>query len=372
MTIPLENWCSTCEEEVNDHSTICTTCGETLGLPPASTTTVNRRSQHEPSSFSGIRAIPEFLNQDVHQADQDVQALLLGLRGQVSDINLIAQQAMAAGNTGEEWQEIPAELLAPQNAGHRGRPTSKVTLSQIPRVVLHDKSSLFRQASFTYANTQCATIPAEFGPGEAIQLEKASIIIASPLTALKGLSKECKDLILTATNPIVYLERGDGVTFVNKAIQAQNAGASAVVIGNNQSAPWPYIMKDSAGEAQKMGLDIPVVMIKQTDGIDLVKYCRQKAVLEATLKIQALSKDCVVCCETYNVEDTVMTLPTCGHVFHERCALAWLTKHNTCPFCRRELPTDDTDYEQERRRTQRTHAGSVSGNNEEQWNEYYG
>jgi len=28
-----------------------------------------------------------------------------------------------------------------------------------------------------------------------------------------------------------------------------------------------------------------------------------------------------------------------------QCALAWLSKHSTCPSCRFELPTDDESYE---------------------------
>jgi Ring finger domain/PA domain len=287
---------------------------------------------------------------------------------------LARQQLQQAAEA--EWEEIPAELLAPQNATHRGRPTSKRALARIPRVILHDKSSLFRQASLSYANQQCSAIPAEFGPSEAFQIKEAAIVIGSPRTAKGGLSEECKIQIKEARDSFVYLERGDDVTFVYKALQAQQAGARAVIIGNNQSSPWPYVMKDSVGEAQKMGLKVPVVMIQQHEGKNLVDYCKQRNSLgdavSGELNILSLSKECAVCCDTYNVNDTIMTLPACSHVFHEKCALAWLTKHNTCPFCRRELPTDDTDYEQERRRMQRTHAGSAPNGNQSQWSEFYG
>mmetsp|Transcript_25145 Transcript_25145/g.24902 ORF Transcript_25145/g.24902 Transcript_25145/m.24902 type:complete len:83 (+) Transcript_25145:638-886(+) len=32
-------------------------------------------------------------------------------------------------------------------------------------------------------------------------------------------------------------------------------------------------------------------------------------------------------------------------MYHTECLLPWLEKHNTCPACRHELPTDDIDYE---------------------------
>jgi hypothetical protein len=383
MTIPQNNWCPTCEEGVHDHATICTICGDALGPPPSTSTARQGRGGSNPSSSFGVRAVPEFMTDDFRLAGREVGTLLSNLRGQVQDINAIARQAMEEGNG--EWEDVPAELLAPQNADHRGRPTAKETLAKIPRIVLDDKSSLFRQASLELSSLKddsssiplrFPAIPAEFGPTQGFQIEKATLIEATPRTAKGGLSEETKAQISQSSNPIVYLERGDGVTFVNKAVQAQKSGAVAAIIGNNTSAPWPYVMKDSSGEAEKSGLDIPVVMIKQADGKALIEHSKRNNhppdLVLAGLRIQSLMKDCVVCCDTFANGETVMQLPSCGHVFHKPCALAWLTKHNTCPFCRRELPTDDSEYEQERRRTQRTHAGSASGNNESQWSEFYG
>ena len=36
-------------------------------------------------------------------------------------------------------------------------------------------------------------------------------------------------------------------------------------------------------------------------------------------------------------------------MFHSDCVTKWLEIHNTCPLCRFELPTDDPNYERERK-----------------------
>lgn len=368
MTIPTNNWCPTCQLVVHDHQVICTICGDSLGpLPSTSSSSL--------SLTDGVRLIPEFMIDDVRQAGRDVRTMLSSLRGQMHDIH-----------EDDGWQAIPPDVLAPQNTEHHGRPTAKDVLSKIPRIILDEKSSILRQSSLELSsllvasglNWTCTCIPAEFGPTQAFQVDNSAVIVASPLTAKGGLSENTKSQIQKSSNPIVYLERGDGITFVNKAFQAESAGAVAVVVGNNMSTPWPYVMKDSVGEAQQCGLTIPVVMIKQADGKALMEYHKKYASssdpgsVVASLRVQSLTKECAVCCDNFGIKETVMCLPSCGHVFHEKCVMAWLTAHNTCPFCRRELPTDDLHYEQERRRSQRTHAGSSSGSNELQWSGYYG
>ena len=170
-----------------------------------------------------------------------------------------------------------------------------------------------------------------------------------------------------------------------------------VIVGNATSTTgsgggdevWPYIMQDPKKEAQQFGLTVPVVMIRRDDGRRLVQWATTITPSTTTSNngrqddndtMQQLpnnnidndnnnyyctpcriiirdkdseSNSCPVCADPFAIGDTIVRLPNCGHVFHENCALMWLTKHNTCPYCRSEMATEDEEYESERRRRQR-------------------
>ena len=47
--------------------------------------------------------------------------------------------------------------------------------------------------------------------------------------------------------------------------------------------------------------------------------------------------------EEHNEEESVVKLP-CLHLFHHACISEWLSRSNTCPTCRYELPTANKEY----------------------------
>ena len=47
---------------------------------------------------------------------------------------------------------------------------------------------------------------------------------------------------------------------------------------------------------------------------------------------------CHVCITDFDMKEKGMFLP-CGHIFHPKCIEPWLKEHNTCPVCRKEMPS---------------------------------
>lgn len=77
-----------------------------------------------------------------------------------------------------------------------------------------------------------------------------------------------------------------------------------------------------------------------------------KSAVMKLLTVNIASEDgtllCAICKDTVNVGETAKKLP-CGHGYHGDCIVPWLGSRNSCPVCRFELPTDDPDYEAERK-----------------------
>ena len=386
MTIPA-NWCPACEDTCDDHPSVCSICGTALTTAPQAP---QRRQQAAAAATTTTpRVIPTLLEAmpELRQTTQNLQDLIHRIRQQITEAQADQERLWQdLQQARDDWQTAPAEWMDP-SAGvvnGAGPATSKAYLAALPRTVLQEHSSwlvqplVAIQAAAGTSGTEPWTVEGTMGdfgiplPSSPFTTQ-GQIVLASPRTGRGGsLSSACLAQIARCTKPVLlYFDRGD-VTFVQKASLAQSAGAVACLIGNHVAEPWPYIMQDSKGEASACGLTIPTLLLPKQAGVKLKELLASATSVSAHVDIRPTTRsDCVVCTEAFQKGATVVRLPECGHLFHEACALPWLSKHNTCMYCRRELPTDDADYERERRRTQRTHAGSAPRQSTE-FHNFYG
>ncbi|KAF7072726.1 hypothetical protein CFC21_077817 [Triticum aestivum] len=61
-----------------------------------------------------------------------------------------------------------------------------------------------------------------------------------------------------------------------------------------------------------------------------------------TVTVTDAGLDCVVCTDPLPPSAPVRRLP-CGHLYHSHCIVRWLSEQNSCPICRRSIPTIASD-----------------------------
>ncbi|KAL7540452.1 hypothetical protein ACHAXR_010115, partial [Thalassiosira sp. AJA248-18] len=420
---------SACEEEVPSPQPdgICLTCGEDLISPPnnANNSQSQRRTaaprQDDDAAATAAMALMASSMENATAIDpSSLLPFVNQLRGNPNE-----EGGVGSDNVDDLAGILPPEALNPQAGTAKTRPVSQTALDNLKRIVLTPQSAELFDAQISLYETRpigdfspcisksagCLTlnaVPGEFGPiasppssgnkglTTGSTPRTAGIIVFSPRTTKGNISSETLSEIAFLRQHrmpfVAYVERGDGITFVQKAILCQRAGwekgkeslCIGVIVGNTASGGgkevWPYVMQDTKKEAQTLGLKIPVVMIRREDGLRLVQWTKKEQMdnsqyTPCQISIhskQANSHTCPVCTDSYVPGATIIRLPLCGHVFHESCALAWLSKHNTCPYCRKEMPTDDEDYEQERRRREANPGGVESGSSDANGHSFYG
>ncbi|XP_071733105.1 E3 ubiquitin-protein ligase CIP8 [Rutidosis leptorrhynchoides] len=79
-----------------------------------------------------------------------------------------------------------------------------------------------------------------------------------------------------------------------------------------------------------------------------------KSAVEGLPTVEVIVNDSEVCAickdKVFNNEKEVVKQLPCGHMYHQDCIVPWLGSRNTCPICRFELPTDDPEYEEDRKK----------------------
>jgi PA domain/Ring finger domain len=254
-------------------------------------------------------------------------------------IQQLTQQITDLRNNLSGLQARENNFGAAGGAGANGDGVPQNVLDGLPRERLTERSSILKEGTLTLVTftggpgetgetkTDLQVVPAEFGAIQA-NLQNVRLVATQQQTATRPDDTSSAD----HTGAILVLRRGE-ITFAQKARAAQQRGALGLVIVNDRATPWPYIMTDSTNEAADIA--IPVVMVPQGTHFPT----ENSSNTNCSLRIQEnADMTCCVCTESFCNTITIH-LPKCHHRFHEACALTWLSRHNSCPYCRSVVHT---------------------------------
>jgi len=244
-------------------------------------------------------------------------------------------------------------------------------LKSIGEIQVDKRKGILLDACLIIGPLKVMCVIAQFGPLPISTCLESRIVRANPEFG------EEVELInaVDCVEKIVLMRRGV-VSFCTKAIRAQSAGASAVIVMQTADK-WPFVMTDSASEL-KDDINIPVVMIGKQDSELLEGFlkngkaessmideaCSESIAsvgIEATLKFESLECECSICQEEIEEGAIVIKLP-CRHHYHKDCVMGWLEKNNTCPLCRKSMPvatSAELQLAERRRRDANSSASSM-------------
>ena len=80
-----------------------------------------------------------------------------------------------------------------------------------------------------------------------------------------------------------------------------------------------------------------------------IENLKKYKINEEKIKEFGFENSCAVCKDEFNIGEECLSMP-CNHNFHKDCIIPWLNERNSCPVCRYELPTDDKDIEEMKKR----------------------
>nr|KAJ0208069.1 hypothetical protein LSAT_V11C500267740 [Lactuca sativa] len=94
--------------------------------------------------------------------------------------------------------------------------------------------------------------------------------------------------------------------------------------------------------------------LTESDNNDIEASAASKSVVQTLqmVEVSAMTstKSYVVCKDgMFNIEQKIMKQLPCGHMYHGVCIIVWLHSRSTCLICKHELPTDDPEYEEDRK-----------------------
>ncbi|DAZ93419.1 TPA: hypothetical protein N0F65_000070 [Lagenidium giganteum] len=212
------------------------------------------------------------------------------------------------------------------------RPASQSAITKLGSFTADQASTIEVAAIVQGIKGEVIAIPANFGPCHSVA--DCTIVLGDPIDGAQNFANAS-----LVKGSIVVLDRG-AVTFAQKVIRAQKAGAVAVIIIQNVDV-WPYTMTDSKGESA--GLTIPAFMMSMKQGQGFVDFLRSKLTTSQAVRGEILvrkdARECVICQVEMAIGMQVTRMP-CQHLFHTDCLHEWFKVGNSCPICRVEIPAE--------------------------------
>ncbi|XP_057871833.1 uncharacterized protein LOC131078191 [Cryptomeria japonica] len=122
------------------------------------------------------------------------------------------------------------------------------------------------------------------------------------------------------------------------------------LVGNNietrsEFPEWPFYVGNPGDYLDASGFEQLLQQLAENDNSRRGAPPAAKSALENLPYITADENSvCAICRDAIIAGEVVRQLP-CLHLYHSDCILPWLSTRNSCPVCRYELPTDDSEYE---------------------------
>lgn len=161
-----------------------------------------------------------------------------------SSLQSLAQQSASVPPDAELWETPPPEAMMPFAAVAAGRPTATNILDRIPRIVVDERSAVLHTSTVALApggplhesgvRLAFDAVVGEFGRTPPYELAAAEMVVAEPIHGCGASAPEDKRY----AGKIVVFERGGGITFAMKAVEAARRGAVGVIVLQNV-AVWP-------------------------------------------------------------------------------------------------------------------------------------
>ncbi|XAR69011.1 Ubiquitin--protein ligase [Bertholletia excelsa] len=193
--------------------------------------------------------------------------------------------------------------------------------------------------------------------------QKSFLIARLLLSSLHLLAAHLQPTSASAPPPAAPLRDLDAALLLLLLCELRNHDPHAL---NTPLPNWrPAAAKYAAGTALTLSIAAASESEALIEFVEMVGKCRRfvgtmwgkeggeaaaavaAVVALPSVEVTGAGIECAICREEMREGRDVCELP-CEHLFHWICILPWLRKTNTCPCCRRRLPTDDVIAEIDR------------------------